>query len=50
MGGHIALILAIEHPEDVCRVVDIYGVTDVKEKVKYVLKMLILPPLALLII
>ena len=49
MGGHIALILAIEHPEDVCRVVDIYGVTDVKEKVKYVLKMLILLPLALLI-
>ncbi|RLE66165.1 MAG: hypothetical protein DRJ38_02385 [Thermoprotei archaeon] len=46
MGGHIALIYAIENPEDVCGVVDIYGVVDVEKQVRYIVKMLSMLPVA----
>ncbi|GEM_PF-1532439 len=47
MGGHIALMYAIEYPEDVCGVVDVYGVIDVEKQVRYVLKMLSMLPVAI---
>ncbi len=45
MGGQIALLYAIEHPGDVCCVVDVYGVADLEEEIKHVLKLLLAAPL-----
>lgn len=50
MGGHIALMYAIEYPEDLSCVIDIYGVADIKTQVKYVTKALYLLPFFLLLI
>ncbi len=48
MGGHIALMYAIEYPEDVCCIVDVYGVADPEYQVKYVLKALLALPVMLI--
>ncbi|HDI75314.1 MAG TPA: alpha/beta fold hydrolase [Thermoprotei archaeon] len=50
MGGHFALMYAIEHPEDVSCVVDIYGVADIRAQVKHVVRALQFLPASLLII
>ncbi|RLE92965.1 MAG: hypothetical protein DRN04_08715 [Thermoprotei archaeon] len=50
MGGHIALMYAIEYPEDIACVVNIYGVADIKAQVKYVTRALYLLPFFLLLI
>ncbi len=46
MGGHVALMYAIENPEDLYGVVDIYGVVDVEMQVRYVVRMLSMLPVA----
>jgi len=45
MGGNIALLYAIEHPEDVDCIVNIYGVVDLIEQVKHVVSKLMATPL-----
>jgi len=48
MGGHVALIYAAEFPEDVCCVVDAFGVADIKSLVRYVVLSLLLLPISII--
>ena len=45
MGANIALLYAIEHPNEVNCVIDIYGVVDPREQAKYIVKRLAAIPL-----